>query len=195
MATKVRLFAVLCAVVAAVVIAWQSAPAGVTAKSDVQLRSTAMPMDIPSSTIKWPIVATVDPPTPFAPCEDIPIDTLRTLGLAFTPPEPEDGLRCHFDAANYQMAIEPINWRTYEQSLSPDSIETTIGGHRAAWLWVMKPTNWNNRWWYSCMVMFKTSYGLIQQSLFFSPIYSDPDVDCPAENMMRANQLAPFYKF
>jgi hypothetical protein len=45
------------------------------------------------------------------------------------------------------------------------------------------------------MVMFKTSYGVIQQSLFFSPVYSDPDVDCPAENMMRAQQLAPHYKY
>jgi hypothetical protein len=36
---------------------------------------------------------------------------------------------------------------------------------------------------------------VIQQSLFYSPIYSNPDIDCPAENMMRANQLAPYYKF
>ena len=38
----------------------------------------------------------------------------------------------------------------------------------------MKPTDWNNRWWFSCMIAFKTSYGVLQQSLFFSPIHS-PD--------------------
>jgi hypothetical protein len=53
----------------------------------------------------------------------------------------------------------------------------------------MKPTDWNNRWWFSCAVEFKTSYGVIQQSLFLSPIYSKPDVDCPKENVMRAQQL------
>ena len=59
----------------------------------------------------------------------------------------------------------------------------------------MKPTDWNNKWWFSCMVMFETTYGVIQQSLFFSPVYSDPDVDCAVENMTRAQQLAPYYKF
>ena len=128
-------------------------------------------MDEPSTTIKSPVIAP-HRPQPVRPCEDIPIDVIRQAGLAFTPPEHEDGLRCHYDAANYQMAIEPIIWRSYEQSLSADSVETTIDGHRAAWLWVMKPTDWDNKWWFSCMVMFKTSYGVIQQSLFFSPIYS-----------------------
>jgi len=37
--------------------------------------------------------------------------------MAFTPPDHEDGLRCHYDAGNYQMAIEAIIWRTYAQSL------------------------------------------------------------------------------
>jgi hypothetical protein len=194
MATRLRLFAVLCALVGAVVMVWQSSPASLTATRGVQLRSTAAPIDDPSTTIKSPVIALTDQ-RPFDPCTDIPIDVIRGLGLAFTPPEPEDGLRCHYDAANYQMAIEPIIWRTYEQSLSPDAIETTIDGHRAAWFWVMKPTDWDNRWWFSCMVMFKTSYGVIQQSLFFSAIYSNPNVDCPAENMMRAQQLAPYYKF
>jgi hypothetical protein len=177
-----------------VLVVWQSSPASVGVTRSVQLRSTFAPMDEPSTTIKSPVVALTDP-SPFDPCQDISIDVIRQLGLAFTPPEHEDGLRCHYDAANYQMAIEPIVWRTYEQSLSPDSVETTINGHRAAWFWVMKPTDWDNKWWFSCMVMFKTSYGVIQQSLFFSPIYSNPDVDCPAENMMRAQQLAPYYKF
>jgi hypothetical protein len=39
------------------------------------------------------------------------------MGLAFTPPEPEEGLRCHYDAGNYQLTVEPIIWRNYEQSL------------------------------------------------------------------------------
>ena len=194
MATKLRLFAVLCALVTAVVVVWQSAPASLTTMNGVQLRSTTALLEDASTTIKWPVVETTNP-RPFDPCEDIPIDVIQQLGLGFTPPEHEDGLRCHYDAANYQMAIEPIVWRTYEQSLSPDSVETNIGGHRAAWVWVMKPTDWNNKWWFSCMVTFKTSYGVIQQSLFFSPVYSDPDVDCPAENLMRARQLAPHYVY
>jgi hypothetical protein len=194
MASRLRLFAGLCALVTAVVVVWQSSPASLSVARSVQLRSTFAPMDEPSTTIKSPVIALTDP-SPFDPCQDIPIDVIRHVGLAFTPPEHEDGLRCHYDAANYQMAIEPIVWRSYEQSLSADSVETTIDGHRAAWLWVMKPTDWDNRWWFSCMVMFKTSYGVIQQSLFFSPIYSDPNVDCPAENMMRAQQLAPYYRY
>jgi hypothetical protein len=194
MATKLRLFAGLCALVTAIVVVWQSSPASLGVTHSVQLRSTFAPMDEPSTTIKSPVVALVDP-SPFDPCQDIPVDVIRKVGLGFTPPEHEDGLRCHYDAANYQMAVEPIVWRNYEQSLSPDAVETTIDGHRAAWFWVMKPTDWDNKWWFSCMVMFKTSYGVIQQSLFFSPIYSNPDVDCPAENMMRAEQLAPYYKY
>lgn len=194
MATRLRLLAVICALVTAVVVVWQSSPGSLGVTRGVQLRSTAAPMDAPTTTIKWPVVATTDP-SPFDPCTDIPLDVIRGLGLAFTPPEPEEGLRCHYDAANYQMAIEPIVWRTYEESLPPDAVETEIGGHRAASFWVMKPTDWNNRWWFSCMVTFKTSYGVIQQSLFFSPIYSEPNVDCPSENLMRAQQLAPHYIF
>ena len=41
----------------------------------------------------------------------------QRIGLAFTPPEPEDSLRCHYDAGNYQMAVEAFVWRTYEESL------------------------------------------------------------------------------
>jgi hypothetical protein len=139
-----------------------------------------MPMETPTTTIKWPVIEFTNQ-RPFAPCEDIPIGAIHQLGLDFTPPEPEEGLRCHYDAANYQMSIEPIVWRTYEQTIPVDALEATINGHRAAQYWVMKPTDWNNRWWFSCMVTFKTSYGVIQQSLFYSPIYSNPDVDCLAE--------------
>jgi len=30
------------------------------------------------------------------------------------------------------VAVEPIIWRTYDQSLPADAVETTIQGHRAA---------------------------------------------------------------
>jgi hypothetical protein len=192
MATKVRLLAVLSALVAAVIMVWQTSPAALIRPDDIQLRATMAPMTDVQTSIKYPVVATTNP-RPFDPCQDIPINVVQGLGLAFTPPEHEEGLRCHYDAANYQMAIEPIVWRTYEASLPADALETTINGHRAAWFWVMKPTNWNNRWWFSCMIVFKTSYGVIQQSLFYSPIYSNPDVDCPVENMTRAQQLSPYY--
>ena len=39
------------------------------------------------------------------------------------------------------------------------------------------------------MVAFKTSYGVIQQSLFYSTVYSNPEVDCLATNLQRANEL------
>lgn len=96
---------------------------------------------------------------------------------------------------NYQMAVEPIIWRTYAQTLPPDAIETTIAGHRAAQYWVRKPTYHNSFWYSSCMVTFKTSYGVIQQSLFYSTVYSEPDVDCPSTNLQRANDLVPYYRF
>jgi hypothetical protein len=140
------------------------------------------------------VIDTVDP-DPFDPCRDIPYDVLQRIGLAFTPPEPEDSLRCHLDAGNYQMAVEAFVWRTYEQSLPPDAVELDIDGHRAAQYWVMKPTDWNNRWWITCMVAFKTDYGVIQQSLFYSPIYAADDVDCMQTNLQRAHDLAPYYKF
>jgi hypothetical protein len=192
MATKVRLLAVLSALVTAVIMVWHTSPVALIRPDDVQLRATMAPMTDVQTSIKYPVVATTNP-RPFDPCQDIPISVVQGLGLAFTPPEHEEGLRCHYDAANYQMAIEPIVWRTYEASLPADALETTINGHRAAWFWVMKPTDWNNRWWFSCMIVFKTSYGIIQQSLFYSPIYSNPDVDCPVENMTRAQQLSPYY--
>ena len=132
-------------------------------------------------------------PDPFDPCRDIPLDVVQSIGLAFTPPEPEDSLRCHYDAGNYQVAVEAFIWRTYEESLPPDAVELDIDGHRAAQYWVMKPTDWNNRWWTTCAVAFKTSYGLIQQSLFYSPIYGADDVDCMQTNLQRAHELAPHY--
>lgn len=186
-----RLAAALSALTAAVIVGVQCAPSAPVARGPVELRYTAQPME---TTMKSPIVATTDP-SPFDPCRDVPYDALQRLGLAFTPPEPQEGLRCQFDAGNYQLAVEPIVWRTYAQTLPPDAIETTIQGHRAAQYWTLKPTYHNSFWYISCMVTFKTSYGVIQQTLFYSTVYSEPDVDCPSTNLQRANDLAPFYKF
>jgi hypothetical protein len=190
----VHVIGALGALVTAVIagtLGWHGAPAEPTGGGAVELRSTGEPME---TTMKSPIVATTDP-RPFDACEDIPFDVIQRLGLGFTPPEHEDGLRCHFDAGNYQVAVEPIIWRTYQESLPADSVETTIQGHRAAQYWVMKPTYHNSFWFLSCMVVFKTSYGVIQQALYFSAVYSNPEVDCMSTNLQRANDLAPYYKF
>ena len=165
------------------------------AAPSVELPSIEAPLaPADDTTVPGPVLNLTDP-DPFDACRDIPVDVTNGLGLGFTPPEPQDGLRCQYDAGNYQMAVEAFVWRTYEESLPPDAVETDIGGHRAASFWVMKPTDWNNRWWFSCMIAFKTSYGLIQQSLFFSPIHSPNAPDCMNENMLRANQLVPYYTF
>ncbi|MGH3557396.1 MAG: DUF3558 domain-containing protein [Mycobacterium sp.] len=177
----------------AVVVVWQSAPPAGIGVDSVQLRSTAAPMSTPT-TMKSPIIATTDP-RPFDPCEDIPFDVVQRLGLSFTPPEHEEGLRCHYDAGNYQLAVEPIIWRGYAETLPADALETTVNGHRVAQYWVLKPTYHNSFWYASCMVAFKTSYGLIQQALYYSTVYSEPDVDCPSTNLQRANDLSPYYVF
>lgn len=194
MAAKLRLAAALCALIAAVVVVWQTNPVGPAAGLHAQRSPTSVAVNNVSTTIKWPVVETVDP-RPFHACEDIPYDVFERLGLAFTPPQPEDGLRCHLDAGNYQMAVEAFVWRTYEQTLPADAVELDIAGHRAAQYWIMKPTDWNDRWWITCMIAFKTSYGVIQQSVFYSPIYSPDAPDCLQVNMQRANELAPYYTF
>ncbi|MBO0879010.1 MAG: DUF3558 domain-containing protein [Mycobacterium sp.] len=193
MATKLRVFAALGALIMAAVAVWQNTPPASIDVGSVQLRFTAAPMDPPTTT-KSPIVKTTDP-RPFDPCEDIPFDVVQRLGLSFTPPEHEEGLRCHYDAGNYQLAVEAIIWREYAKSLPADAIETTVNGHRAAQYWVLKPTYHNSFWYISCMVTFKTSYGVIQQSLYYSTIYSNPEVDCPSTNLQRANELSPYYVF
>jgi hypothetical protein len=146
MVTKLRLFAALGALVTALVVVLQNAPPASVGTPNVQLRSTAAPLD-PPTTMKSPIVATTDP-SPFNPCQDIPFDAVQRLGLAFTPPEPQEGLRCQYDAGNYQLAVEPIIWRNYDQSLPADAVETTINGHRAAQWWNLKPT-YHNSYWFS----------------------------------------------
>ena len=192
MATKLRVLSALCALVAAVIVVWQTNPAGPAAPGRVELRSTAAPLSNVSTTIKWPVVATVNP-RPFDPCEDIPLDVIQRIGLAYTPPSPEDALRCHYDAGNYQMAVEAFVWRTYEATLPADAVELDINGHRAAQYWIMKPTDWNDRWWITCGIAFKTSYGVIQQVMFYSPIESADNPDCLQTNLQRARELSPYY--
>ncbi|PND54461.1 DUF3558 domain-containing protein [Mycobacterium sp. ENV421] len=186
MVAAVRISVGLLAIVAGALLTVRTSPPPTAGHAGVELRSTDAPMSN---------VITTTNPKPFDPCNDIPLDVIAGLGLEVSPPTPMEGWRCQYDAGNYQMAVEPIIWRTYAQSLPPDAVETDINGHRAAQFWVMKPTDWNNRWWFSCMVVFKTSYGVIQQSLFYSPVYSNPDVDCMQENLMRAQQLSPHYIF
>jgi hypothetical protein len=189
MVAKLRLLSALCALVAAVIVVWQTNPVVRPMRVNVD---DIPPMTNVTTTIKWPVVETVDP-DPFNPCRDIPLDVVQGLGLAFTPPIPEDQLRCKYDAGNYQMSVEAFVWRTYEETLPADAVELDINGHRAAQYWIMKPTDWNNRWWITCAVAFDTSYGVIQQVLFYSPIYSNPDPDCMQTNLQRAHELSPHY--
>jgi hypothetical protein len=193
MVAKLRLLAAVCALVAAVIVVWQTNGPG-AAGGPVKLRSTSVPMTNVSTTIKWPVVETVNP-RPFDACEDIPLDVIKRIGLAATPPAHEDGLRCHYDAGNYQLTVEAFVWRTYEETLPPDAVELDINGHRAAQYWIMKPTDWNDRWWITCGIAFKTSYGVIQQTLFYSPIYAADDVDCLQTNLQRARELSPYYVY
>src|SRR5215475_1495332 len=125
MVAKLRVLSALCALVAAVIVVWQTNPSMRATPNPVDLRSTSAPLSDVSTTIKWPVVATVNP-KPFEPCEDIPLDVVQRIGLAFTPPTPEEGLRCHYDAGNYQMAVEAFVWRTYEETLPPDALEMDI---------------------------------------------------------------------
>lgn len=194
MPAKLRLLSAVCALVAAVVVVFHVNPVTPSGTEPFDLRSTSIPLSNATTSIKWPVIETTDP-DPFNPCKEIPLDVVERLGLAFTPPTPEDGLRCKYDAGNYQMAVEAFVWRTYEASLPADALELDIAGHRAAQFWIMKPTDWNDRWWVTCMIAFKTSYGVLQQSLFYSPIYSQPNPDCLQTNLQRANELVPYYVF
>lgn len=194
MPAKLRLLSAVCALVAAVVVVFHVNPVTPSGTEPFDLRSTSIPLSNATTSIKWPVIETTDP-DPFNPCKEIPLDAVERLGLAFTPPTPEDGLRCKYDAGNYQMAVEAFVWRTYEASLPADALELDIAGHRAAQFWIMKPTDWNDRWWVTCMIAFKTSYGVLQQSLFYSPIYSQPNPDCLQTNLQRANELVPYYVF
>ena len=122
MVARMRLLAALGALIAALVVVVPGAQA-TSSRRLWQLRATGMPL-APTTTIKSPVLDLTDP-DPFDPCRDIPVDVTDGLGLGFTPPEPQDGLRCQYDAGNYQMAVEAFVWRTYEETLPPDAVETT----------------------------------------------------------------------
>ena len=178
MAAKLRLLSAVCALIAAVVVVWQTNPLGAPGAGPVR---PAIHVSAHEQRLHLDQVAGHRDGRPTSvrrvrghPARRHP----AASGLVFTPPEHEDGLRCHYDAGNYQMAVEAFVWRTYEQTLPADAVELDIDGHRAAQYWIMKPTDWNNRWWITCMIAFKTSYGVLQQSLFYSPIYSADNVDC-----------------
>ncbi len=149
-----------------------------------------------STTIKWPVVDTVDP-DPFDPCRDVPLDVVQRIGLAYTPPMPEDSLRCKYDAGNYQMAVEAFVWRTYEQTLPPRRGRTRhqrpprrpVLDHEADGL--EQP-------------LVDHLHGGLQDQLrsdpavavLLPPIYSEPDPDCMQTNLQRAHELSPpFYVY
>ena len=189
MIAKLRVLAALCALVAAVIVLGQSNPG-----EPLQVRASDIPMTNVTTSMKYPVIDITDP-DPFNPCRDLPLDVMGSLGLAFTPPIPEEGMRCKYDAGNYQMTVEAFVWKTFEEALPTDAIQLDIDGHRAAQWWVMKPTDWNNRWWVTCAIGLDTDYGLIQQTIFFSTIYSNPIPDCMQTNLQRAHELVPHYKF
>ena len=146
MATRIRLFAAFGALVTAVILVLQSGPLSVPGPGRVPASTCALPGD---DTIKWPVV---EPSTdPFDACRDIPLDVIR-IGLR-SPRPTEDG--CAATTRENQMAVE-LRLAHLRESLPPDAVELDIDGHRAAQYWVMKPTDWNNRWWITCTVAFKT---------------------------------------
>ena len=61
MATKLRVLSALCALVAGVIVVWQTNPARPVAAGSVELRSTAAPLSDVATTIKWPVIETVNP--------------------------------------------------------------------------------------------------------------------------------------
>ena len=70
MVAKLRLLSALCAVVAAVIVVWQTNPAG-----PARVDAADIPMTNVTTSIKWPVIETVDP-DPFDPCRDIPMDVV-----------------------------------------------------------------------------------------------------------------------
>ena len=80
MAAKLRLLSAMCALVAAVIVVWQTNPTGKLGTDGVDLRSTSAPMSDVSTSIKWPVIETVDP-RPFDACQDIPIDVIQRIGF------------------------------------------------------------------------------------------------------------------
>src|SRR4029453_17337929 len=86
MVAKLRVLSALCALVAGVIVVWQSNPAG-----PVRVDATDIPMTNVTTSIKWPVIDTTDP-SPFDPCREIPLDVVQRIALAVTPPTPAEGL-------------------------------------------------------------------------------------------------------
>lgn len=119
---------------------------------------------------------------------------MQRLGLAFTPPDHEDGLRCHYDAGNYQMAVEAIIWRTYEQSLPSDALETTIQGHRAARYWVLKPTYHISYRYFSCSDVQDQLRGNPAVAVLLDDLLQ-PRSRLPVHQPAAGQRPRPYYKF
>ena len=47
----------------------------------------------------------------------------------------------------------------------------------------------------TCGIAFKTSYGVIQQVMFYSPIESADNPDCLQTNLQRGRELSNYYKY
>ncbi|HEX7826976.1 MAG TPA: DUF3558 domain-containing protein, partial [Mycobacterium sp.] len=62
MAAKLRLLSAMCALVAAVIVVWHTNPVARPGGDPVQLRSTTATMSDVSTTTKWPVIETVNPP-------------------------------------------------------------------------------------------------------------------------------------
>ena len=114
-----------------------SGPAGRTADrcqhaDPVELRSTSAPLPMATTTIKWPVVETSPIPIRSTRAATSRSTSPAASASRFTPPEPQDGLRCHYDAGNYQMAVEAFVWRTYEEACrrTPSNSTSTATGPR-----------------------------------------------------------------
>ncbi len=191
---RMRLLSAMCALVAAVIVVWQTNP---ITPGRRRLRGAAVHVVAHQRGVQQhqvPVIETTDP-RPFDPCEDIPIDVINGLGLGFTPAgargRPALPLR-RGQLSDGRRGVRVANLRA---DAARRRVEMDIAGHRAAQYWILKPSDRNNRFWFSCMIAFDTSYGVLQQSLFYAPVYSADDVDCMQTNLQRAQQLVPFYKF
>ncbi len=85
MVAKLRLISALCAFVAAVIVVWQTNPAG-----PARVDAADIPMTNVTTSIKWPVIETVDP-DPFARAGTSPSTSSSGSGLAVTPPDARGG--------------------------------------------------------------------------------------------------------
>ena len=148
----------------------------------------------PPTTMKSP-VATTDP-SPFDPCQRHPVRRH---------PAARPGL--HAAGARGRAAL-PLRRRQLPDGRRADRLaqptssrcpptrsRPTINGHRAAQFWVHEADLHNSYWYISCMVAFKTSYGVIQQSLYYSTVVLQPRRRLPVHQPAARQRPAPYYKF